>query len=67
MKPLNIYAVADRLSICLPSAYRLVRSGALPAVRVGKLWRVSEANLEAFLRGQSPASKAATTEKREAA
>jgi excisionase family DNA binding protein len=67
MRPLNMYDVATRLGVCLPTAYRLVKSGALASCRVGKLWRVSEANLEAFISGRSPASKAADTGKRVAA
>jgi excisionase family DNA binding protein len=52
--PLNAPAirlseVARRLAISRASAYRLVRSGQLPGVRIGQTWRVLRADFDAFL------------------
>jgi excisionase family DNA binding protein len=33
------------------TVYRLIRSGELPAARVGRQWRVSRSDLDAFLDG----------------
>jgi excisionase family DNA binding protein len=41
--------VADRLRVSTMTVYRLIRRGELPAVRVGRNYRVREPDLEAFL------------------
>lgn len=41
--------VADRLSISRLTVMRYLRTGTLRAVKVGRLWRVRESDLEAFL------------------
>jgi excisionase family DNA binding protein len=41
--------VAQRLAISRAAAYRLVRSGRLPAIRVGETWRVLRADFDAYL------------------
>ena len=43
--------VMEELAIGRNTFYRLVNSGALPAFRIGKLWRVKRSELE---RWQSP-------------
>jgi excisionase family DNA binding protein len=50
--------VADQLRVSTMTIYRLIRRGELPAVRVGRNYRVREADLEAYLDGQvvDPAS-----------
>jgi len=40
--------VAERYQIPVSQVYRLSRSGALPAVRLGRYYRYTEAALEAF-------------------
>lgn len=44
--------VADRLRVSTMTVYRLIRSGELPAVRVGRNYRVREADLAAYLEAQ---------------
>ena len=44
--------VADQLRVSTMTVYRLIRRGELPAVRVGRNYRVREADLEAFLDDQ---------------
>jgi excisionase family DNA binding protein len=46
---LNGEDVANRLGICLSLAYRLMRNGQLPAVRFGRVVRVREEDIEAFI------------------
>ena len=46
---LTVYEVMNLLYIGRSSAYKLLRSGQLPAFRVGKLWRVSRDELTKFL------------------
>ena len=41
--------VADTLSISARQAYNLVTSGELPAIKVGKSWRVEAVELENFI------------------
>lgn len=50
--------VADDLRVSTMTVYRLIRSGALPAVRVGRNYRVRRADLVAYLERQvvDPAS-----------
>jgi excisionase family DNA binding protein len=44
--------VSDRLRVSTMTVYRLIRRGELPAVRVGRNYRVREADLEAYLEAQ---------------
>lgn len=50
--------VADQLRVSTMTIYRLIRSGELPAVRVGRNYRVRAGDLSAYLDGQvvDPAS-----------
>jgi excisionase family DNA binding protein len=50
--------VADQLRVSTMTIYRLIRSGELPAVRVGRNYRVPVAELERYLAAQvvDPAS-----------
>ena len=43
--------VADVLSVSVSQVYTLMRSGQLPAVKIGRrgVWRVSAESLEAFI------------------
>ena len=44
--------VADQLRVSTMTVYRLIRRGELPAVRVGRNYRVRESELVAFLDAQ---------------
>ena len=47
----NLEAVAKYLSVSVPQVYSLVRSGELPAVKIGGrgVWRVDRHQLDAYL------------------
>ena len=44
--------VAEQLRVSTMTIYRLIRSGELPAVRVGRNYRVREEDLVAYLEAQ---------------
>lgn len=44
--------VADQLRVSTMTIYRLIRSGELPAVRVGRNYRVRQRDLDAYLDAQ---------------
>lgn len=46
---LTIADVAQRLRVSTKTIRRLIGSGELPAFKVGRLWRVSERDLQRFL------------------
>lgn len=46
---MSLEEVADMLGVTYQLIYRLVRSGELPAVRLGKLYRVSRVDLDCYL------------------
>jgi len=46
---LSLEEVADMLGVTYQLIYRLARSGELPAIRLGKLYRVSRVDLDAYL------------------
>ena len=45
--------VQQILSVDRTTIYRMVESGRLPAIRVGKQWRFSRPEIERWLRGQA--------------
>lgn len=45
---------AEYLQISLKTALKLLRSGEIPAVKVGRQWRMSRQALEDFLAGNKP-------------
>jgi excisionase family DNA binding protein len=49
---LTAHEVADQLRVSTMTIYRLIRRGELPAVRVGRNYRVRERELEAYLSAQ---------------
>jgi excisionase family DNA binding protein len=49
---LTAHEVADQLRVSTMTIYRLIRRGELPAVRVGRNYRVRESELEAYLGAQ---------------
>lgn len=46
---MSLEEVADFLGVTYQLIYRLVRAGELPAVRLGKLYRVARTDLEVYL------------------
>ena len=46
---MSLEEVADMLGVTYQLIYRLVRAGELPAIRLGKLYRVSRADLNQYL------------------
>jgi excisionase family DNA binding protein len=50
--------VAEKLSVSLSMVYKLRRSGALPSVQVGALYRFHPDDVRAFMRGERPAGRA---------
>jgi PAS domain S-box-containing protein/excisionase family DNA binding protein len=55
---LTITQVAQRLGVHPKTIYRLVEGGQIPAVKVGRLWRVSAEALARYERGQDGAPAA---------
>ncbi|MFN3476403.1 MAG: helix-turn-helix domain-containing protein [Candidatus Methylomirabilales bacterium] len=53
MKILTILEVAKLLQIHRDTAYRYMREGKIPAVKVGRTWRVLQEVLEEWLRERS--------------
>ena len=43
--------VAERLQITERTVYEWIRGGKLPALKLGRLWRIWPEDLEAFLEG----------------
>lgn len=46
---LTVQEVADLMRVSAMTVYRLIRSGDLPAVRVGRSFRVAESDVDAYL------------------
>jgi excisionase family DNA binding protein len=55
----DISRVADYLGVTERTVYNKVRSGELPAVKVGRLWRVRRVDLEAWLSASTPGAPVA--------
>lgn len=49
---LTLQAVADILSVSKTSLYAWIAEGRLPAIRVGREWRVQRSNLDSWLEDQ---------------
>lgn len=56
---LTLADTADLLAITLAEAEDLVRSGELPAIRVGAAWRVERVVLESYIDGKYEESRRA--------
>ena len=57
MTEIKVYTldeVADILKVTKRTLYNYVKAGKLPAVKMGKYWRVSEENLKAFIETGTP-------------
>jgi excisionase family DNA binding protein len=50
---LTVREVADSMRVSTMTVYRLIRSGALPAIRVGKHFRIRVRDLDLFLDAQT--------------
>lgn len=48
-KLFTVREVADLLHISIVAVYSWIHGGMLPAIRIGKEWRVKERDLEEFL------------------
>src|ERR1700680_4850727 len=46
--------VLEYLQVNLRTVYRLIKAGKIPAVRVGRQWRLRERDIDAWLRSQRP-------------
>ncbi len=57
---MSLEEVADLLGVTYQLIYRLVRSGELPAVRLGKLYRVAKADLDKYLESSKSGAKGGT-------
>jgi excisionase family DNA binding protein len=54
--------VLDYLQVNLRTVYRLIKAGKIPAVRVGRQWRVRKRDIDAWLESQRPrATRGAAT------
>jgi excisionase family DNA binding protein len=53
---LTVREVADAMRVSTMTVYRLIRSGALPAIRVGKHFRIRARDLDTFLELQTTAT-----------
>lgn len=56
----SLEEVAEMLGVTYQLIYRLVRSGELPAVRLGKLYRVSSSDLADYLERSKRAASGGT-------
>ena len=67
MADLKVYTmeeVSELLSVSIKTVYKYIHEGLLPAVRVGKYWRITEDGLREFLtRGTSPVEPKKETKK----
>ena len=58
-KYLTLEQVADLLGVHYQLVYRLARSGELPASRIGRVYRVAQADLDAYLEKSKPSASTA--------
>lgn len=49
---LTVAEVAELLRVSTMTVYRLIKSGELPAARIGKSYRVREDDIDAYLEAQ---------------
>ena len=54
--------VAKYLKVAVETVWRWCRKGTLPAVKIGKYWRIPEDELEAFIQSRGNRSLAAGEE-----
>lgn len=63
LRYLTVAEVAETMRVSRMTVYRLAQSGALPAVRVGRSYRVPEDALEAYLSRSVPVEGAGQDER----
>jgi excisionase family DNA binding protein len=51
---LTVEQAAEYLGFSNNTVYQMVRDGRLPAVKIGKQWRIKKAILDKILSGQPP-------------
>lgn len=57
MKVYTLEELVDLLKVTKRTLYNYIRTGRLKAVKMGKYWRVTQKQLDAFLQaGESPAN-----------
>lgn len=61
-KFMTLEDVADMLGVNYQLIYRLVRSGELPAIRLGRVYRVTQEDLNAYLAAQKTVAAGAVCE-----
>jgi excisionase family DNA binding protein len=49
---LTVAEVAEMLRVSTMTVYRLIRSGEIPAVRIGRSYRIREPDLESYIESQ---------------
>lgn len=49
---LKVKEVADRLSVGISTVYRLIRSGEIPSINIGRLLRIDQEDLELYIKAQ---------------
>ena len=57
MADLKVYTldeVADILKVTKRTLYNYIKAGELPAVKMGKYWRVTQENLQSFVSKDTP-------------
>ena len=54
IKLFTLDEVADILKVTKRTLYNYIKAGKLPAVKIGKYWRVSEESLQAFISTGTP-------------
>jgi excisionase family DNA binding protein len=56
---LTVRQVAERLNMHSMSVYKLLQSGSLPAIKVGKRWKIDAVKLEQWVNRGSPSASPA--------
>lgn len=51
MRALTAKQTRQILQVSKPKLYELIKSGMLPAFRIGRNWRVTEESLRTFMKG----------------
>jgi excisionase family DNA binding protein len=49
MKLLRVAEVAETLSVSPMTIYRMIKAGELPAIRIGRSYRIEQRTVDAFL------------------